>query len=88
MSTQHSAGAMIGTSAVPGAGLSAMTAGKPLPGNSISANTRGQRKNNEGDQWSVQRHERRKRTKEATKAYDVVVGTKSDSRLECGYEAK
>ena len=45
VSTQHSAGATMGTSEVPGAGLSAMTAEKPLPGNSISANTRGQRKN-------------------------------------------
>ena len=88
VSTQHSTGATSGTSAVPGAGSSAVTAGKPLPGNSTGANTRGQGKNNEGDQWSLQRHERRKRIKEAIKSYDVVVGSKSDSGLECGYEAK
>ena len=42
----------------------------------------------QGAKWETQRHERRKRIREATKDAKVVVGTKTNTKLQYGYDVK
>ena len=39
-------------------------------------------------EWQTQRFERRKRIKEAVKDKSIVVGTKTENQLECGYDVR
>ena len=42
----------------------------------------------QGAKWETQRHERRRRIREATKDAKVVIGTKTNTKLQCGYDVK